>query len=270
MEPTGATGRVHDPLEGLAPDGTIRTGADRDRIPAAFAPIVRAAVARVHRDHPDASVYLYGSVATGMATTPDSDVDLLTIGIGAADAAQLATELSDEVGDRTRGVEVGPAMSTDLRRADDEGYGFRVFLHHYCVLLAGPDLDEATEGFPGDRRAARGFNGDIAQHAARWRGQLPTTDPAELGRRIARKMLLAVAGLVSVRDGTWTTDRVRAARRWREFHPELAAEVDELAEWSSGVAVADRDGVARQLDGAVHAVVELFADEIGLWTTGTA
>ncbi|MCM0638919.1 hypothetical protein [Cellulomonas wangsupingiae] len=39
--------------------------------------------------------------------------------------------------------------------------------------------------------------------------------------RVARKTLLAVAGLVSVHDHTWTTDRSRAVRRWCEIEPAL-------------------------------------------------
>jgi hypothetical protein len=41
---------VADPDEGVAADGTIRTGARRDRVPAAFAPVLADAVVSV-RDH---------------------------------------------------------------------------------------------------------------------------------------------------------------------------------------------------------------------------
>jgi uncharacterized protein len=110
--------------------------------------------------------------------------------------------------DRCREVSIAPAAWAELEADSDEGHGLRVFLRHYCVHLAGDDPADALPAYPADRRAARGFNGDIAQHLRRW--ELEADNDADLGRlatRIARKTLLAVAGLVSMRDATWSTDR---------------------------------------------------------------
>jgi uncharacterized protein len=52
-----------DPEEGVAADGTIRTGARRDRVPAAFEPVLADAVAFLGDS--GASLYVYGSVANG-------------------------------------------------------------------------------------------------------------------------------------------------------------------------------------------------------------
>ena len=113
----------------------------------------------------------------------------------------------------------------DLRGEGDEAYGNRVFLRHYCVQLAGPPRTDLGRTYPADVRAAHGFNGDIARHAGRWQRLLDDgAEPVALGCRVARKSLLAAAGLVSVVDGGWTTDRATAARRWAEIEPGLAAE----------------------------------------------
>jgi hypothetical protein len=102
----------------------------------------------------------------------------------------------------------------------DQSYNNRVFLRHYCVLLAGSDIHRPTHDFAGDRRAARAFNGDIAQHAQRWRNALEAGAGAgPIAQRMARRSLLAVAGLVSVHDHTWTTDRETSAYRWSEIEP---------------------------------------------------
>lgn len=98
----------------------------------------------------------------------------------------------------------------DFVGESDEAYGNRVFLKHYCVRLAGPDIAAAWPACKADARAARGFNGDIARHAARWREATSNRS----ARRIARKTLLALAGLVSVQEGIWTTDRRTAAEHW--------------------------------------------------------
>ena len=88
-----------------------------------------------------------------------------------------------------------------------------------------------------------------------------------LGVRAARKTLLAVAGLVSIRDQTWTTDRARAARRWGEIEPDLAAPLGALLSWATAERRPSSEEVQLALagDGVVAAVVDRFASLIGLW-----
>lgn len=249
--------------------GTIRTGVSRDRIPEAFRPVLELACEAVQSVDPGASLYVYGSVATGMARSPLSDVDLLPVGLPADAAADIGTVLSDRFADRCRGVELAAAQPGDFEGDSDAAYGGRVFLRHYCVHLAGPDPAAGLSEFPADARAARGFNGDIADHAERWRAELEAgADPAGLGRRLARKTLLAVTGLVSVHDATWTTDRVGAARRWAAIEPVFGDDIGRLLSWSGGTAEPHRHEVAAALDGVVAEVVRSFSASIGLWDTG--
>jgi uncharacterized protein len=257
---------VRDPAEGVSADGLIVTGAQRDRVPAVFEPVLAAAAERLPSD---ASLYLYGSVATGQATPGRSDVDLVALGIPAEQAAALSEALNHQFAGLCRGVEIAPAQPEDFVGQQDEPYGNRVFLRHYCVHLLGPDPQAGLPRFPADARAARGFNGDIAQQATRWRDELrhPGTSIARLGQRVARKTLLAVAGLVSVHDETWTTDRSGAARRWSVLHPELAVPLAELKAWSDRERPASTAQVQVALgdDGVVRQVETAFAGLIGLW-----
>lgn len=257
-----------DPREGLTTDGAIRTGADRSRIPRAYEPALGQIVSTIVATDSNASVYVYGSVATGMARTPTSDIDVLTVGLDPVDASEIGRVLSERFADLCRGVEVGAAGPADLDGEGDPAYGLRAFVHHYCVHLAGPDVDRLNDDVPGDARTARGFNGDIAAHARRWRTDLRGgTDPTTLGRRVARKTLLAVAGLVSVHDADWTTDRSRAARRWAEVHPKLADGLDELFAWATDDSTAEPAALADRLDATVDPIVRQFAERIGLWPT---
>ncbi|MFN8073889.1 MAG: nucleotidyltransferase domain-containing protein [Kineosporiaceae bacterium] len=254
-----------DPREGIAPDGTIVTGADRSRIPALFEPLVAAAVEDLSSPA-EASVYLYGSVATGQAQPGRSDVDLLAFGWDRQDARAVATRLVEGFPGVCRGVEIAVAGADDLVGESDEAYGLRAFLRHYWVHLCGADLGDGLPAVRADAHAARGFNGDIARHGRRWRAALDGGSEARaLGRRIARKTLLAVAGLVSVHDGVWTTDRGTGARRWGTLHPELAGDLTTLLAWSDGVDLPDARAVERALDGVVHQVTSAFETEIGLW-----
>jgi uncharacterized protein len=253
-----------DPEEGVAADGTIRTGARRDRVPAAFEPVLADAAAA---GGSGASLYVYGSVATGTARLGSSDVDLLSIDL--PEAAVLGQRLSARYADRCRGVELAAATAADFAGDTDAAYGGRVFLRHYCVHLAGPDPSRALPAFPADARAARGFNGDLGQYFRRWRQALESGTVAAdlLGVRVGRKTLLAVAGLVSVHDRTWTTDRARAARRWGEIEPGLAAQLGLLHSWATGERHPDREEVRRALadDGVVPVIVERFGRLIGFW-----
>ena len=114
---------MRDPREGIRPDGTIVTGADR-RVPAAFEPVLTACVAAI--TDPRVSVYLYGSVATGVARLGASDVDLLTVGLSDAAAKAIQQSLSGRFRHLTRGVEIGPAQPEDFIGEDDRPYGNRV------------------------------------------------------------------------------------------------------------------------------------------------
>jgi hypothetical protein len=165
-------------------------------------------------------------------------------------------------------VEFAAATAADLAGESDAAYGFRVFLRHYCVHLTGPDPSAALAPFPADARAARGFNGDIGQHLRRWRQQQASGTAADLlGIRAARKTLLAVAGLVSVHDHTWTTDRSRAVRRWSDLEPGLAAQLGLLHSWASQQRCPSREETGRALagDGIIAAIAERFGTLIGLW-----
>ncbi len=206
-------------------------------------------------------------MSTGQAGPGRSDIDLLTVGLPPSDAAALGAELTERFAGLCRGVEIAPMQPADLVGEEAPRYGDRVFLRHYCVRLAGPDRAE-HDGFPADARAARGFNGDIAMHARRWQAARDDGGAcAALARRVARKTLLAVAGLVSVHDRTWTTDRGAAAHRWAQIDP--AARVTRLLPWCEPdpgpVDPAELDAVLRE---TVAPVVDAFAATIGLWDTG--
>jgi uncharacterized protein len=257
---------VLDPDEGVAADGTISTGVSRSRVPPAFEPVLSTAAEAITEAARGASVYVYGSVATGRAGPPQSDVDLAAFGLDTVTARRIGRELSGQFSGLCRGVEIYSATPGSLTGGADQAYGNRVFLRHYCVHIAGPDHRHGLPRFPADARAARGFNGDIAQHAACWRHALEAgEEPRRLGRRLARKTLLAVAGLVSVHDASWTTDRALAAHRWAELQPDLGPALLTLLAWSDGQALPGGQAVQNALDTTIPPIATAFATTIGLW-----
>jgi uncharacterized protein len=255
---------MRDPLEGVGPDGTITTGAARHRVPAAFEPVVRDAVAEFDAASTGSGeLHLYGSVANGTARRGRSDVDLVAIDAPAGWAAAAGDRLSRRYADLCRAVQIGSASSSDYAGDDDEAYGNRVFLTHYCVHLAGADAVRSPSAFPGDVRAARGFNGDIGAHLRRWRAS------GGSARAIARKTLVAAAGIVSVRHACWTTDRSSAVDAWQSIDAREHAMLRVLLDWSDAtIQPTSRDLAATLVPGGiVNAVADRFAAEIGLWRT---
>jgi hypothetical protein len=262
---------MHDPAEGISPEGMILTGARRDRVPYAFEPVLSEVADRLAAVADEVSLYVYGSAATGSARQGRSDVDFLTVGLPAIRASAIGKAMSHRFASVCRGVEIAPAQPEDLIGDEDAAYGNRVFLRHYCVHLKGPDRQADLPTFRADARAARGFNGDIARHVRLWRAAIsePDQTSALLGQRVARKTLLAVAGLVSVHDNVWTTDRESAARRWSVIHPDLAEPLTKLVGWSEGHLQPATDEVQAALAGAgiVDKLSRLFESSIGLWRT---
>lgn len=237
-------------------------------MPTAYEPVLAAAIAWVAENDPDAELHLYGSVATGQAVIGRSDVDLISIGVPGDAARAACLDLSARFDGLCRSVDVGAAQPDHYRGESNLAYGNRVFLRHYCVPLTTADLASTAEAYPADARAARGFNGDIGEHAGHWRAAAGEADPAGLARRVGRKSLLAVAGLVSVHDKMWTTDREFAARRWAELRPEWADALDDLLAWGESVASPEPSALREALSptGVVAAVETAFADQIGLWS----
>ena len=240
---------MRDPEEGVSASGAIVTGARRDRVPSHFEPVLAAASDLTEAGDERVAVYLYGSVATGQARVPTSDVDLLTIDLDPDIAQAVGQELTDRFRGVCRAVEIAAGRASDYRGDIDAAYGNRVFLRHYCVHVSGPSHHDAWPDFPADVRAARGLNGDIAVHAECWRIALDEVgDDATLGKQNARKSLLAVAGLVSVHDNTWTAEGASSARRWAEIEPDLSRDLERLVTWIDGDVVPSRQRSAEMLD----------------------
>ena len=174
--------RRHDPLEGVSVTGCITTGVSRGRVPVDFEPILAAALDVLGAVDERVAVYLYGAVATGQAVVPESDVDLLTLDLASAVAADVGAVLSQRFLSTCRAVDVAAASTAVLEAGGDESYGLRVFLKHYCVHLAGPRRADPVGGYRPDRPRLVGSTATSPSTPSA--GVLPSTGarrPATLG-----------------------------------------------------------------------------------------
>jgi uncharacterized protein len=257
-----------DPREGLDADGFIVTGADPANIGPPYDAVVadvRDAVTQALADELH-SLYLYGSVATGRARPPTSDVDVAVIVTSQAARSRcraLGAELTSRHRHVAREVCLSAGLLTKVRADTDSGRAERCFLRHYCVHLSGADLREDFPRCRPDRALAREFIGDLAGTVERFRAELadPARSPAEVGVAAARRLLLAKAVLYSSVEGGWSTDRAAGARKFARHHPGHASAAETALRWSTlvpGTPLAERidaGAVACLLDGPGAQVV---------------
>jgi uncharacterized protein len=233
---------VRDPREGVDHDGVIVTGAAAARVPARYTEALDDAVATLSAELGGAlhSVYLYGSVATGQARAPSSDLDLVVVlEHPASEAVTIAAAvLSERHRHLAREVGIGSVDLATLQRRDRIGHAERCFLTHYTVHLAGPDLRATYPRCRATPELAAGFNGDLRPVLDRARVRLLDEEDEDarglLAVRASRKMLMAAATLLSVRDGGWTTDRDAAVDLVGRHAPALATLAAAARRWCDG------------------------------------
>jgi predicted nucleotidyltransferase len=233
---------TRDPDEGVGADGYLTTGVALDRIPPAYVAVVADCVVEITRAlgatlH---GLYLYGSVATGRARRPASDLDLLVVTLSAVDVTALEVDLSARHRDMVREVGVSRGTLAEVWADDAEGVGGRCFLKHYCLPLAGVDLRAQLPACRPSREVADGFNGDLSAACRAWRSTVDTPGTAQ---NAARRLLRAAATLESVEHGGWSTDRVTGAELVTRHHPEWTVTVRRALSWIDRPAHVDPDHV---------------------------
>jgi hypothetical protein len=200
-----------------------------------------------------------GSVATGEACPPQSDIDVLVVtrdGGSSAAVADAAKELSWRYRHLAREVGIAHVTMAGLLGDDLDALGGRCFIKHYCVPLHGDDLRAQLPRYRPSATMAWAFNHNVAAVIAETRQRLDATgdsgDVEQLCRSVARKVMLAAASLTSVISSEWTTDRHRAAATIAEHHPEWADQAAMALQWAS----APTDDPSK---------VRTFVDRFGEW-----
>ncbi|WP_280697806.1 nucleotidyltransferase domain-containing protein [Kitasatospora sp. GP82] len=220
---------------GLDSDGYIAREGSLSRVPAAFAPVVDAARARIAaRFGPSSlhSAYLYGSIPRGTAVPGVSDLDLLLALRSeptAADRAQadaLEAELDAEF---PQIVGAGILLFSEAGLLSElERYDLGWFVACLCTPLLGVDLAARLPRYRPTSLLARETNGDLALAIPRWRERLAGGSEAELrvlGRGVARRLVRTGFTLVMPRWGGWTSDLAAAAEIFARYYPERAEQM---------------------------------------------
>lgn len=246
-----------DPREGLDSEGYILTGAAAANLREPYDVVLAEAVQALG----DAvlGLYVYGSVATGQAQPPESDVDLYAV-VTSEYARQRCMSVSKSLStahkDLVRDVGVSAVLDHELHADDDRGWAERCFVKHYCVNIAGADLRALFPRCRPTPALAREFIGDLDSALANFR----TT---RVAGRVSRRLMRSAAVLYSIVDGGWTTDGARGAAMITDHHPSVGADAALALTWARLPTdrVVDASEVGRVLDtvgGALSADVRRY------------
>lgn len=265
-----------DPEEGLDSAGYLTTGVDLAKVCAPYdavlTDVARSVVAALRQElH---GLYLYGSVATGQAVPPDSDMDLLAIvtSDGAVEQCrELSLELATRYNSTVRDVAIGAGPLQDLLAPTEAARANRCFVKHYCVSVSGVDLRPDLPRCRPDRSLAREFVGDLDAMIAGFRRRLQESASPDAVEDVAvltgRRLLLAAAVLYSFTDRTWTTARTSGARMIAQHHPEHAEQAHRVLAWITPPSTHEVDaGPVRPRP--TREEVEVVLDELGVLVVG--
>ena len=221
---------------GLDHEGAIVREGALDRVPAAFAPVVTSARARITETFGPArlhSAYLYGSIPRGTARPGLSDLDLVLAlhqeptAADRADARALEAAL-DESFPQVNGVGM-LLFSTGTLLSELERHDLGFMVACLCTPLTGPDLARQLPRYHPTALLARETNGDLALVLPSWRAQVAAAvtdaDRLALSRVIARRLVRTGFTLVMPRWGGWTSDLGQAAQLFISYYPERAEQM---------------------------------------------
>lgn len=184
-------------------------------------------------------LHLYGSVVTGRALTPTSDLDVLIV-LRRQPAATLTsqidnteTALSRKYEQLVREVAVGV---TFLEEVGNDLHGTGCFIKHLCVCVLGESLQESLPRFKPTQLVAKAFNGDFGALREKYLSLVDTTPPDEISKlsnRIYRKFIRTGFSLVTAREQSWTTDLNVSCEAFAKYYPDKADQMRRVLQLSN-------------------------------------
>jgi len=174
------------------------------------------------------SIYLYGSVGTGKARSPSSDLDLLVVlhtkpSPGTkSDISMLEAILSKKYQKLFR--EVGITITyKSLCVKSKESYGWRFFLTVLCDRMYGPKLYTTEMKFFPSKKLARNLHGDIRTNIEAASKKIRNADPVPArlqSRSIMKKIIRTGFSIVMEQENLWTVDLKEMASLFSKHYPE--------------------------------------------------
>ncbi|TVQ21724.1 MAG: hypothetical protein EA383_16665 [Spirochaetaceae bacterium] len=219
--------------------GYIQNEVAIENVTETFRPLLDDAVNRISRLlGPEMSgLYLYGSVGTGRAVAGRSDIDLLVVLLAEPAPprcnaiADVARQLEGHHPKVVRSVEIATTW-LDQVLTSRESLGYKVFIKHFCVCIAGDDLSPELPHVPPSPTVCSALNGDAPEVLSElWTRFDRTYDEHErrrLGGAIARKILRTLMSVIAAETELWATGRADIASFIIISYPDLVPDVEFL------------------------------------------
>lgn len=219
--------------------GYIRNEVRLEYIASPFLPLVQASIYQIQQSvGPQLSgLYLYGSVGTGRAVAGRSDLDLLLVLLSEPDRSlrqtidDAARRLEKRHPKVVRSVEIAITW-LDQVLTSTESLGYKVFIKHLCVCIAGDDLSPELPRVPLSQEVCTALNGDAPEVLSSLWDRLDQThdehDRRRIGGAIARKILRTLMCVIAAETEDWATSRPDMAWYIMMSYPDLVPHVEFL------------------------------------------
>jgi len=211
------------------------------KIPAKYKPIVKDVKSELlefsDKIH---SIYLYGSVATGQAKSPTSDLDLVVV-LNAKPTSKLKNELKElekslSIKHQKAFREVGFAITykNEVLRGK-EAFGWRFFLTILSVKIFGNNLFHKEMKFSPTKKLARNLHLDISKNIEEAKRKIKSANDEEAKlqiKSIMKKIIRTAFSIVMEDENYWTTDLNDMTKIFTKYYPEKRHQINAVLKLS--------------------------------------
>jgi uncharacterized protein len=180
------------------------------------------------------SIYLYGSVATGKAKSPNSDLDLVVVF-----KAKLTSKLKSELKNLEKSLskkyqsifrEVGFAITykNEVLRSK-EALGWKFFLAILSVKIFGDNLFSKKMKFSPTKKLARSLHSDVAKNIEEAKKKIKSSNDKEAKlqiKSIMKKIIRTAFSIVMEDENYWTTDLGEMTKIFTKYYPEKKQQIN--------------------------------------------
>lgn len=215
---------VHD--RGLDCQGFIRNDCAFERLQPEFKPVVDATVLALVHQFPEqlVGIYLYGSVARGLAVVGRSDLDVsvvLNTPIGEEEReifAQISGQIPQHYPEISK-LDIDPGHIECIWEREQRYY-WQFWLKHCCCCIWGEDLADGLSPHTPSRHIAHALNGDLLTFTEQMRVPFSKMDDAAVVKVLGKKLIRAAYYFVAEQDNSWYTDLAHCTEVAKRYYPE--------------------------------------------------
>lgn len=179
------------------------------------------------------SVYIYGSIVTGKAKIPDSDLDILILLKRklteklSQELKQLEADLSLKYKNILREVGFSVTYKNEVLRGK-EITAWRFFISILCIKIIGEELIKPGLKFYPTSKLGRALSQDFKADLVTSKEKIETLSDKKAAipiKHIMKTMLRVAYFIVMERDNSWTLQRGEMARIFLKYYPDKSQEI---------------------------------------------